>query len=631
MIGNYLTSTFFMLSILLILLVRSKSAFQQKTNRKPCLLLIAATMIYVLMDGIFITCHLAEGCPNGVFSTVVLLFYLAYSILPFVWHLFVRSFVGTSFNSTLQKLEYIPAIILSIFIFATPFTGALYSIAEDGSYIRGPLFTIYSFLNLFYYIEPLLDTIIILLRHEQTKEKYFRQSMLISSIPLLATIINSFAIPVYQIYPFQPFCAVIVALLAFCFMASMDSDLAQYKYSEQIHIALQKAENANLAKTKFLSNMSHDIRTPMNAIVNLSDLAQKENDINVVREYLSKIEIAGDLLLGLIGDILDMSRIESGKLQLHKENLTRSEFLKTVETVARPLMDARHINFHPELRPGEYTIYVDKLRFNQIFFNLLSNAAKFTPEGGDVWFEVYNLKVKDNTVKVKFVVRDNGIGMSEEFLQHLFEPFAREHSQLNSNVTGTGLGLSIVKNLVEAMGGTISVTSKLGEGSEFVVVFDVDIVSEDDGSAVSEPEQSEISYKQTDKLKGMRVLLAEDNELNTYVARIILEEMGCVVTTVTNGQEALDVFASSEPFSFNAILMDVRMPVMDGFKASQLIRTLNRPDATSVPIIAVTADVFGEERQLIGKMGMNYYLPKPLDARQLFDTLAKFYTGPSES
>lgn len=631
MIGNYLTSTFFMLSILLILLVRSKSAFQQKTNRKPCLFLIAATMIYVLMDGIFIACHLAEGCPNGVFSTVVLLFYLAYSILPFVWHLFVRSFVGTSFNSTLQKLEYIPAVILSIFIFATPFTGALYSIAEDGSYIRGPLFTVYSVLNLFYYIEPLLDTIIILLRHEQTKEKYFRQSMLISSIPLLATIINSFAIPVYQIYPFQPFCAVIVALLAFCFMASMDSDLAQYKYSEQIHIALQRAENANLAKTKFLSNMSHDIRTPMNAIVNLSDLAQKENDIEVVREYLSKIEIAGDLLLGLIGDILDMSRIESGKLQLHKENLTRAEFLKTVETVARPLMDARHINFHPELRPGEYTIYVDKLRFNQIFFNLLSNAAKFTPEGGDVWFEVYNLKVKDNMVKVKFVVRDNGIGMSEEFLQHLFEPFAREHSQLNSNVTGTGLGLSIVKNLVEAMGGTISVTSKLGEGSEFVVVFDVDIVSEDDGYAAGEPEQNEIPYKQTDKLKGMRVLLAEDNELNTYVARIILEEMGCVVTTVTNGQEALDVFASSEPFSFNAILMDVRMPVMDGFKASQLIRTLNRPDATSVPIIAVTADVFGEERQLIGKMGMNYYLPKPLDARQLFDTLAKFYTGSSES
>ena len=631
MLGTYLTNTFFMLIILLIILIRSKSAFQRKSNRKPCLLLISTTMCYVLMDGIFIACDLTEECPNSVFSTAVLIFYLAYSALPIVWHLFVRSFVGTSFNSTLRKLEYIPAVVLAAFILITPFTGALYSIADDGSYIRGPLFTAYSVLNLFYYVEPLLDTIVIHLRHDEAKEKYYRQSMLISFVPLLATLINSFAIPIYQIYPFQPICAVIVALLAFCYIASMDSDFARQKNSEQIQSALQKAEDANLAKTKFLSNMSHDIRTPMNAIINLSELAQKEQDINVVREYLSKIEIAGNFLLGLIGDILDVSRIENGKLQLNKENLTRAEFLKTVETVARPLMDARHINFHLELRPGAYTIHVDKLRFNQIFFNLLSNAAKFTPEGGDVWFEVSNLKTKGNMLTIKFVVRDNGIGMSDEFLQHIFEPFAREHSQLNSKVTGTGLGLSIVKSLVDAMGGTISVTSKLGEGTEFVVLFDAEIVSEDNGSAVTAPDESKVLPEQADKLKGMRVLLAEDNELNTYVARIILEGFGCVVATATNGQEAIDAFNASEPFSFNAILMDVRMPVMDGFKASQLIRSSNRTDSASIPIIAVTADVFEEERQLIGKMGMNYYLPKPLDSRQLYDALLKCCAGSKKS
>ena len=627
MTGNYLTNTFFLLVILIILLIRSQYAFHQKRSRRSCLFLIAATMFYILMDGIFIACDLNENSSRTLFCTVVFFFYLAYSTLPFAWHMFVRAFVGSSFNSTFRKLEYIPQIFLYVLILITPFTGALYSIAEDGSYIRGSMFTAYSIVNLFYYIEPFLDTIVICVQHEQPKEKYYRQSMMISSIPLIATFINSFAIPIYQIYPFQPFCSVIMILLAFFFMASINSDYIQNAYREELQTTLRQAEEANLAKTKFLSNMSHDIRTPMNAIINLTDLAQKEDDISVIKEYLKKIKISSNFLLGLIGDILDMSRIESGKLQLNEESLNRTEFIQTVDTVIRPLMAERHINFHTELRPGAYTIGVDKLRFNQIFFNLLSNAAKFTPEGGDVWFEVENLEVENNMLKIRFVVRDNGIGMSEEFQKHLFEPFAREHSQLNSSVTGTGLGLSIVKNLVDAMNGTISVNSKLGEGTEFVVLIDVPILSNhndylpDNASEQSQKKQD--SAAEPVSLTGMHVLLVEDNELNTYVAQIILEKLGCIVTTASNGEEAITAFAASKCDEIHAILMDVRMPVMDGLKASESIRALDRPDAATVPIVAVTADVFEEDRRQIHDAGMNYYLSKPLDAQQVYEVLAK--------
>lgn len=624
-VGSYLTISLFLIVILMIFLIRSAVAFRQKECRRASFFLFGATMFYVLMDGIFIACDLSSKSTATLFAAVVFFFYLAYSLLPFAWHLFVRCFVGESFNSVFKKIEYIPAILLAGVICATPFTGALFSITENGQYVRGPLYIAYSVLNLFYYLEPFVDAIVIRVRHTVSQEKYYRLSLSISFIPLFATAVNNFAIPIYQIFPFQPFCSVIVTLLAFCFMASMNSDDLQRKYNAEIQDALTRTEDANAEKTKFLSNMSHDIRTPMNAIRNLTDLAQNENDISVIKEYLDKIEIASNFLLGLINDILDMSRIESGKFQLHKENLSRAEFLKTVETVVRPLMDSRHINFHTELHPGTYIIQVDKMRFNQIFFNLLSNAAKFTPEGGDVWFEVDNLEVANDMLNIKFVVRDNGIGMSEEFLQRVFEPFAREHTNLNSGVQGTGLGLSIVKNLVDAMGGTISVKSKPGEGSEFTVKFNVKIIEKDVHSSTIPVENAEIFDEKLKKLNGMNLLLAEDNELNTYVARTILEKVGCIVTSANNGKEALELFTASEPFTFDAVLMDLRMPIMDGFETSDAIRDLNRPDAESVPIIAITADIF-ELKQRIDESKIDCYLSKPLNAEKLYKTLLECQT-----
>ena len=610
-----------MLIILLVLWIRCSSMIQLKSSRKSCLFLIELSAAYVLMDGVFIACDLMEACPVIVFRAVVFLFYIVYVMLPFAWHRFARTFVGTSFHKRIRKLEYIPAAVLLLLVLITPFTGALWSILEDCTYIRGPLFGFFSILNYFYYVEPMFDAIVIHIRKDEDKEHYFHQTVIISLMPLLAAAINNIVIPIYQIYPFQPFCSVVVALLAFFFIATRDAELMQERNQQTIQAALQqeqeatrRANEASKVKSTFLSNMSHDIRTPLNAVINLTEVAQGTDDISAIREYLDKIAVSGKFLLGLINDVLDMSRIESGELTLHKEELTRSEFLTTVDTVISPLMQARNLHFHTELRPGEYTISVDKLRFNQIFFNLLSNAAKFTPEGGDVWFEVDNLEVKDDRLKIRFAIRDNGIGMSESFQQHLFEPFAREQVKPSNARQGTGLGLSIVKSLVDAMDGTISVKSKLGEGTEFVVTFFVDIVSKSETPAAEPQEENEA-------LNGLRVLLVEDNEMNTYVARIILEKDGCIVTEAENGQAALDAFRASEPFSIDAILMDVRMPVMDGLEATKAIRALDRPDAASVPIIAMTADAFDEERKRTLEAGMNYHLSKPIDARKLYRVL----------
>ena len=618
-LSSYLLSSMFMIVILCMLGARSLTAITQPLSRRRCIILITATILYVIFDLAFIACHLS-GAAVSTWQVVSFLFYIAYVLLPFAWHIFVRNFVGSSFSTLVREIELIPLIILLAMVIANPFTGILWSFDTSGMYVRGDLFTIFSYLNFFYYVQPVLDLILIYAIKKQKEERYIFHSIAISCIPLFGAIINNVAIPVGTIFPFQPFCSVVVAMAAFFFIATKDSDALKDSQQRAIQVALDKAEEAGRVKTRFLSDMSHDIRTPMNAIINLTDLALAENDINVVHDYLKKMKISGKFLLGLIDDILDVSRIENGAVTLNKENLTRSEFLNTIETVIHPLMESKHLHFHPELNPGEYTISVDKLRFNQIFFNLLSNAVKYTPEGGDVWFEVNNLLAEDNRLKIQFVVRDNGIGMSEEFQKDLFKPFAREDTHVNHKTQGTGLGLAIVKGLVDAMDGTITVKSELGKGSEFSVVLYVDIVANEE---LQEPTKEETSIYD---LSGLRVLLVEDNELNTYVAQTILENEGCVVTTAENGKVGLDTFLAAPPSSFDVILMDVRMPVMDGMEATKAIRSSDHEDAQSIPIIAMTADVFEDERKSVIDSGMSDFLAKPVDSDKLYKLIAK-HTG----
>lgn len=386
--------------------------------------------------------------------------------------------------------------------------------------------------------------------------------------------------------------------------------------NEELSIVARKAESAAQAKTEFLSRMSHDIRTPMNAIIGLTHLAKEEGNLAIVQEYLHKIDSASHFLLGLINDILDMSKIENGDLTLKEGPFMKSEFEDSINTVIRPLMDEKQIQFIFQLNDDVDCICVDRLRFSQIFFNLLSNASKFTPTGGTVEFISEAMPPKNGKLGMRFYIRDNGIGMSEEFLEHMYDPFSQERSKIGDSTKGTGLGLPIVKSLVDAMGGRISVKSQLGQGTEFIVELYVEPARAEKAGFTGQADK--------DRLKNVRILLVEDNEINVYVAQAILEKVGCQISVARNGLEAVECFQASAENYFDVILMDVRMPLMNGLEASKAIRALDRADAATIPIIAMTADAFDEERQSTLEAGMNYHLAKPIDPEKLYSILCEY-------
>ena len=320
--------------------------------------------------------------------------------------------------------------------------------------------------------------------------------------------------------------------------------------------------------------------------------------------------------MGLINDILDMSKIENGELTLKEDSYTKEEFRNAINTVIKPLMDKKDIRFIFRLAANAECIRVDRLRYNQIFFNLLSNAAKFTPKGGTVEFTTEELPPLDGKKGIRFHIKDNGIGMSKEFLPHLYNPFSQERAKGGEDVKGTGLGLPIVKSLVDIMGGNISVTSEIGKGTEFIVELYV---------PEAEPaEKIPVSDAMGENFKGARILLVEDNDINIYVAQLILEKAGCVVEIAKDGKEAVEHFEASEKNYYDAILMDVRMPVMNGIEATKTIRALDREDAATVPIIAMTADAFDEERKKTIEAGMNYHLSKPIEPKVLYQVLLEY-------
>lgn len=382
------------------------------------------------------------------------------------------------------------------------------------------------------------------------------------------------------------------------------------------NISVAQAEEANAAKTEFLSRMSHDIRTPMNAIIGMTHLAKEEDDIQVIKEYLENIDSSSDFLLGLINDILDMSKIESGELELKLEPCTLEDFERGINNIIRPLMDAKNIEFVFDMSYGADCLMLDKLRFNQIFFNLLSNAAKFTPNGGRVEFISEHIPNKGDLYGARYIVRDNGIGMGEDFLPHLYENFSQEKSSSREENTGTGLGLPIVKSLVEAMGGTIKVRSSHSEGTEFIL----EIYAELAEAKPVNKEQTAASYS----LAGTNILLAEDNEVNILVAKKLLEREECHITIARDGSEAVELFENSEIGFYDAILMDIRMPIMDGIQATKKIRALSRADAQTMPIIAMTADAFVEEKKKTLAAGMNYHLSKPINPKVLYAILQEY-------
>lgn len=393
----------------------------------------------------------------------------------------------------------------------------------------------------------------------------------------------------------------------------------------EMDAARKEAEQANRAKQEFLSSMSHDIRTPMNAIIGMTSLAlNNTSNPEQVRDYLGKIALSSKHLLGLINDVLDISKIESGKMTLNVEPMSLREAMDSIVNIMQTQIAAKNQQFNAVFREilSEY-VCCDGVRLNQVLINLLGNAVKFTPEKGSVQVIVYQEELPEDTslVRTHFLVRDTGIGMSKEYQAVIFESFSRENNKRVRKTEGSGLGMAITKYIVDAMGGTISVRSEQGQGSEFHVVLDLERALAPHDTAAEAAGGAEGAGDVV--LKGKRILLAEDNELNWEVARELLSVLALELDWAENGEICVEKFRRSQLGYYDAIIMDVRMPVMDGYEATAAIRGLERADA-DLPIIAMTADAFSEDIQRCLACGMNDHLAKPIDIQVVTFKLKKY-------
>ena len=391
--------------------------------------------------------------------------------------------------------------------------------------------------------------------------------------------------------------------------------------------ALQTAENANKAKTDFLSNMSHDIRTPMNAIIGITSLIRHDagNKAKVI-EYADKIDISSQHLLGIINDVLDMSKIEAGKTVFKYSDFSILDFVQELDTM-----------FHSQIYEKKQTLTIikeniqhewvngDQVHLMQIFSNLLSNAIKYTQEGGKIQLLVEECETKSSVyAKYRFLISDNGLGMSADFKDTIFDAFTRAESSLTNKIQGTGLGMAITKNLVEAMGGTIDVESELGQGSCFEVLLDLKIAED---RTVALAAQEETDEQDGNILQGMRFLCAEDNELNAEILIELLKIEGAECTICENGEEILKVFEQSAPGDYDMILMDIQMPVLNGYEATKEIRRSSHKLAKTIPIIAMTANAFSEDIQHSLAAGMNAHVSKPVEMKVLEKTIRSIKSG----
>lgn len=391
-------------------------------------------------------------------------------------------------------------------------------------------------------------------------------------------------------------------------------------YTEEIRKSAEKARKANEAKTRFLFNMSHDIRTPMNAIVGFSGLLEKSiHDEKKSLDYIKKIRVSSDILLTIINQVLEMARIESGKITLNPESVNIREMVEAMNTVFESSLTKKSLEYQCSLNVVHDQILCDKTKMEEIILNVVSNSIKYTNPHGKITVSIDELDSEDEkNANYKVVVEDNGIGMSQDYLPHIFEEFSREHTSTETRVAGTGLGLPIVKSLVDRMGGTIEVESEEGKGTRFIMKFSFPVSLE---NQVREKEKQNIPDI-TEKLKGKRILLAEDNDLNAEIAETVLVEAGIEVKRVEDGLQCIEELKKMPENYYDVILMDVQMPNMDGYTATQRIRDLDDSRA-EIPIIAMTANAYDEDRRKAQEAGMDGFLAKPLDVDEMMRLLGK--------
>ena len=414
----------------------------------------------------------------------------------------------------------------------------------------------------------------------------------------------------------------VVATAAYHELQSIREREREIAHQAELKKARDQAEAANEAKTRFLFNMSHDIRTPMNAIIGFTNLLEKHLDNKeLAQSYLEKIKDSNGFLLSLVNNVLEMARIESGKMALDEVYSDSYALNDATVSIFEAQMQEKGIDFKVSFNVEHPAVYCDETKTREIYLNILSNALKYTPAGGSVTVDTFEVPAeREGYVQFRSIIKDTGIGMSKEFLPHLFEEFTREHTSTESKVIGTGLGMPIVKKLVGIMHGTIEVESELGKGTTFVVTLPHRIAEPKKAAAVTES----VEAGSTVDLQGKRILLAEDNDLNAEIAIAILEETGLSVERAEDGVICVNMLDKSEVGYYDLVLMDVQMPNLDGYGATQRIRALADKKKATIPIIAMTANAFEEDRQNALAAGMNEHIAKPIDVDELLRIMQQY-------
>lgn len=418
-------------------------------------------------------------------------------------------------------------------------------------------------------------------------------------------------------------------------MKSWKQNPSEKKTQNQLENRVEKEtkENQfNRAETIFLNSISHDIRTPLNVIIGYTALASAHvNEAQEVKKYLSKIEAASNHLLLLINDVLDMSHIESGTLKLEHAPVYLPDVLENLKAIIQTDSSAKQLKFCADTKNMVHkNVITDKLRLNQVLLNILENAVKYTRPGGKIYFQIQELKEQEpGFAKYEFRVKDTGIGMSEEFIAHIFEPFSREQTSTVSGIEGMGLGMAIVKKIVDRMDGTIAVKSRQGKGTEVTVILPFKVSGQpNEWEANTRKKIVQIQRFSEDKnfenlFKGKKILLTEDNELNREIAVELLKEEGFILDTAEDGTIAVEKMRTAKPGQYDLILMDIQMPIMDGYEATRQIRKLENPETANIPIVAMTANAFEEDRQKALEVGMNEHVSKPIDMERLLEIMKK--------
>ena len=623
----------------MILSVRSWNKSSNKEEAKVLLwfLIVAVTTCIADFFG-----FLLDGVP-GTFCRIIYYFsnFWLYLSNLIIGTMFFRLLVVHIHYNKIPKFQQIFIFILDIIgliiLIINFFTPIVFKVDENNVYTRGPLFVFYTVVQAIFIVDSLV--FYFTTRKTNKQIKYFPVWQFI--VPVIIGIAVQFifyGISTINVSIVIGICGIVMGMYN---ESEIENEaLRQHEIdtrtiieqkekleiqSVELEKALKAAESSSNAKTAFLNNMSHDIRTPMNAILGYADIAYRHKaEEETVGDSLLKIKTSGKHLLNLINDVLEMSRIESGKLRLINSPIDIRELIDGVEKMSLVLAIPKSIDFQTNI--GEIKdayVLADELHLNEVLINLVSNAVKYTPEGGKVYFNVSQISApENNAVKFRFEVKDNGIGMTDEFQKHLFESFSRDENNAVHNIEGTGLGLAIVKKIVDLSKGKISVQSKLNEGSTFIVELPIKLMSVEQKEAfIGEQRKKELNLQEVN-LKGKKVLLVEDNEMNREIAKDLLTEAGLEFDCAEDGAIAVKKVKENGANAFDVILMDIQMPIMNGYEATRAIREMYPDD--DLIIIALSANAFAEDKEASLEAGMNDHIAKPIEKNLLFKTVSRY-------